>query len=36
VLCPSCEAPDITPLDAYIERELDDLRAMRESSAIRG
>jgi predicted Zn-ribbon and HTH transcriptional regulator len=34
--CPSCGYEDIKPVDFLVEKELADLKAMREASGIRG
>ena len=35
-ICPCCGHNDIKPIDFLIEKELADLRAMREASLIKG
>jgi len=34
--CPSCGCPDIKPHRLDTEKEIDDLKAMREASRVRG
>jgi len=35
-ICPCCGHKDIKPVDFLIEKELADLKAMREASRVRG